>query len=1003
MRTPLRRVFVAASTACFTLSALCFASEGALRASPLLSVRLSIFAPRPRAPRLTPSPAPAPARHRRGFLGDGPIVLKGNGTYQLAMLRASRNGLATANDNYATALSVVAERRTEKSALSLSNGFGYGASGLSTGTLVVGYRTPSYGLTYGQVAGPADTQLQIGGVARGISLGLPVRNGDVSFISGTAAQQTPELNETFRVFALRRNWNALGGFLALGGYYAAGEQGIGRQEIADVGFRRYGAKLSTDTEVALASTQGLPGAPDGTRIATAFQADLQGKSTFTTLSLKFDPAGFQSLTGPVSGGFSADVAVRRHSERFGDMNVELAHTDDRVDTDIQHDDRATFSGGRSWAHFGIQYVAGMEGTRLGGNVTLQRTGAVTLTQTVRSLSLFETLQSATTEQTSGTASQNQIAVGATRPLFGGSLAYQFSRSNTFSDSGSSGSAQSQAFSFRRSVGKKLDAQFTQSFQTSSNNGVVARLNETSVALVRRISNVVAIQVSADRFHQSGIGGGSGTSFSASLVGPFGFGEPQGGVGRANPNLPAVIRGVVTFSNSPSPFAYNAPVLHGYNNALVILDGRISQRTDSSGEFEFRFVAQGTHTIRIDSATVAPGLIVDREYQTIKVLGGQTSTVQFSVGNFAGVSGSVFAQDADGHKRPLAGVAIAVDGVQAVTTTADGHYQVGRLSPGAHSVEVLDATLPSTVQLVGERKKAVTVTPGTSTPLNFAATPLGSIAGSVVAPADGGFGTMVGLHNVYVIAQPGEHSVITDDDGSFILDNIPPGAYTLTVDPDTLPDGLSVLSGPDGPLSVHGGAAVGGVIFKLGAGAKNVVYTFNDGKQLPIHVEVTPAIVPPGGRMHIAAKTSAKDVAALAVESDVFGTFALRLDKASGMWGADTTVPQLAKGDYAFTVTAHRKDVTETSTLVPVDPRIPLFALRLNPKLPAAGQTVRVTLKSLAPADEGDTLLFEDGYKIVLPKPTGHVFTFDMRLWRNGLPYAATLLTKRGPGYPISLR
>jgi hypothetical protein len=329
--------------------------------------------------------------------------------------------------------------------------------------------------------------------------------------------------------------------------------------------------------------------------------------------------------------------------------------------------------------------------------------------------------------------------------------------------------------------------------------------------------------------------------------------------------------------------------------------------------------------------------------------------------------------------------------------------VGRLSPGAHTVEVIESTLPSTVAFTSDKKKTVTVTPGTSTPVNFVATPLGSIAGNVLSPADGGFGQLIGMKNVYVVAQPGDHAVITDDDGGFILDNMPPGTYTITVDPDTIPEGLGVLSGPEGTVPLEGGAAVSGLVFKLGAGAKQVVFTFNDGKRQPIQVTTDPATAPPGAILRITARVGLKDVKAMAVESDVFGGFPLRLDPRSGAWTGAVVVPSLAKGDYALSVTAHRKDATDASALIPIDPAIPLFAVRFSPRSPEPGHSIKVMLKTLAPVEEGDALLFEDGYKIALPKPTGHVFTFDMRLWRKGLPYSANLVTKRGQNYPISLR
>jgi len=274
---------------------------------------------------------------------------------------------------------------------------------------------------------------------------------------------------------------------------------------------------------------------------------------------------------------------------------------------------------------------------------------------------------------------------------------------------------------------------------------------------------------------------------------------------------------------------------------------------------------------------------------------------------------------------------------------------------------------------------------------------------VLAPADGGFGQLVGLHNVYVVADPGDHAVITDDDGGFILDNMPPGSYTLSVDKDTLPEGLSVLSGPDGPLTIAGGASIAGIIFKLGPGAKDVVFTFNDGKRQAIQVQVEPATAPPGAQLRIRATTNAKDVKALFVQSDVFGTFALKLDPRQGVWLGTATVPPLAKGDYAVTVTARRKDVNDGQALVPVDPSIPLFAIRVSPRNPLPGQSVKMSLKGLVPLEEGDSLVFEDGYKIVLPKPAGRVFTFDVRIWHKGLPYGGTLITKKGQNYGLIVR
>lgn len=1004
MHLRLRRLVVGAGVACLVASAVCFASEGVLLAAPLLAVDLhlplaQVIADVEASPSPSPSPSasPAPAARRHSFLGEGPIVFSGTGTYQLGFNRSTRDGLELGYDNYSTALTITVERRTEESSIEVSDSFGIGSGALSSGSFIVAYRTPVYTVSYGQLAGPADTQLGIGGFARGISLTFPLRNGDLSYMSAYAQSQNAS---TFRIYGLRRDWTALGGYFGASGYYGVGEQG-GRESIADFSFQRYGAKLSTQTELAVGSTDGVFDSPNGTRFATGFQADLQGKNAFETFGLRYDPAGFNSLTGEIDGGLSADLALRRQGN-FGNVSLDFTHLDDKTESQTEHTDDVTLNGGKSWGHFGLEYVASFESTRLPGSISLNRSAGVTATEQIKTLSLFASLQKSSASSNTGFAATSQESFGVSRPMFGGSVAYQATKSAATGGGVSTGTSVDQTFEYHRGFGKKTDIEFSQGLESSVNNAVRSRLMETQVTVVRRLSPVVAVQASTDFFHQTGPGGGSGTGFSVSLVGPFGFGQPQTG-GRANPHLPAVIRGIVTTVASQSPFALNSTAQRGLNNALMVLDNGITERTDSAGNFEFRFVSQGTHVVRVDPASLAPGLVLDREFQTVNALGGTVTTLQFNVGNFAAVAGDVYAAGPNGLRVPIPKVGIAVDGIQATTTTPDGHYQVGRLNPGSHTVEIVTATVPGTVAFVGDTKRTVSVVAGSQTPLDFVASTLGSISGFVYAASAGGFGPQTGMHNVYVVAEPGEHASITDDDGSFLLDNLPPGTYTLSIDPDTVPDGMAVLAGPDGPVDLAGGAAVSGIVFRIGASAKNVVFTFDQGKRQPIQVTTDPAVVPPGGLLRLTARSSAKNLTALTVESDTFGTFPLHFDHASGVWSGGAIAPSLPKGDYALTVTAHRQDISESSILVKVDPAIPLSSVRVFPIKPLPGHTVKVSLKSYAPLSEGDTVLFEDGYKVLLPKPSGRLFVFDVRLWERGLPYSASIVTKRGQNYPISLR
>ena len=932
-------------------------------------------------------------------MGEGPIVLQGTGTYQLSFARSTRDSLATGYNNYGTALTLSAERRTAQTSLVMTSVFGYGNQGVSAGGLIVGYNTPKYGLSYGAVAGPADTQLNIGGFARGVGLALPMRGGDLAMLASTATLGT----DTYRIYGMRRTWDVFGGFVALSAYNGRDESSNGREQITDLTFHRFGAKISTDTEVAVSTTHDVVGISDGARVAGAFRADVQGVNSFATLTLRDDPKGLNTLTGTLDGGFEGDLALHRHSDRLGEFSLDISHIDDDVSGLTSHTNQLTAAGGKTWKVLGVQYNGTLDAVHQGGATTITRSGAISFSENFGQLSLFELAQTSGVSGPNGGAAQNQLAVGAARNLLGGSVAVQVTRNMATGDGTVAAHGDTTQVAYRRKLGKKLDVQLSAAQEAQTTGGITSRVVDTALTLIRHLSPVLALQVGADRFHQTGLGAGNGNSINVSLVGPFGFGPPQAGYqGRPNPRLPAVIRGVVTVGGTTGSVAYRAQAERPLANALIVLDGGQSERTDATGTFEFRFVQGGAHSVRLDPATVPAGLIPDREVQTVNVQGGMVAMLTFDVGNFAGVTGTMQVKDAEGKLHPLGGIGIAVDGMQAALTAPDGRYAVGRLSVGAHTISVVDTTLPSTVALVGDAKRTVTVAAGTSQHIDFVAAGLGKITGQVLAPGDSAFGNLIGLQNAYVVAQPGEHAVITDETGNFILDNLPAGSYTLSVDPDTVPDGLSVLSGPDGPIDVSPGTAASGIIFKLGEGAKGVVFTFNNGKKGAVNVSVRPSAAPPGALVHVVARTQ-KDVRALAIQSDVFGNGPLKFDAHSNTWLGAFLVPPLRKGDYALSVTANRPDVADGEALVAVDPAMPLFSLRFSPLHPQPGTTMRLALRAFAPIEEGDTVAFEDGYRVKLPKPNGGVFGFDIRVWSKGLPYNATITTKRGASFPLSVR
>jgi hypothetical protein len=80
----------------------------------------------------------------------------------------------------------------------------------------------------------------------------------------------------------------------------------------------------------------------------------------------------------------------------------------------------------------------------------------------------------------------------------------------------------------------------------------------------------------------------------------------------------------------------------------------------------------------------------------------------------------------------------------------------------------------------------------------------------------------------------------------------------------------------------------------------------------------------------------------------------------------------------------------------------LISVKISPSRPRARQTVHVLAKMLTSDDGGDKLVFEDGYAIVLPKPKGQLFSFDVRISDRGLPYHGTITTKAGKRVPFTI-
>ena len=298
---------------------------------------------------------------------------------------------------------------------------------------------------------------------------------------------------------------------------------------------------------------------------------------------------------------------------------------------------------------------------------------------------------------------------------------------------------------------------------------------------------------------------------------------------------------------------------------------------------------------------------------------------------------------------------------------------------------------------------VTVSDGRYTALDFRAQLLGSIAGTIVYAKDMGRRAGIGVLNAYVVAEPGEHAAIDEDDGSFIIDNLPAGDSDLRVDPETITAGLGAA--PDN-VTVHLAPRrtfPSGLQFLVGQFEKKVVFSLlSGGGAAP--AATTPTIrlsesrLPPRGTTTVAisAPADAQDVSATAFGKRI----ALAYNKEVEKWLGEIEVPVHAgAGPNPVDGSVHGAAISPNAILT-VDPKLPLVTVQFLSHNNAVGQMATIRARFLVDVHAGDKIAWEDGTQTVLGKPvSGRVFTFQKQL--TLLPLHGLLLTPRGP-IPIEL-
>ena len=948
----------------------------------------------------TAAPTPFVRPQRRGARVT--LGLNGNVNAGEVLANGTRSGSTSVTSN-TFGLQASLERRSDASDLRMSVPGALTTHGATVGNASIAYVSRRGVLNYGYFAlGPLGT-LPFATIDRAYSLTtrLP-RGGEFVAFAGS-----PQLvgDRAFHTLGFRvRRGLAGGGVVTAQAFDASATTGGGGLQAFIAGVASRPGRLSGTAEFGFEQLHGLGDVGDGSAFAYQLRGDYTPKVADFALSRRVVTDRFvgtgaaggrpEILTqlGALSTIRGSDVTLQTSFDTLLESPTQGASYDIRHGASIARrigvavaslafaDDRSINAGGTNWNGSGAQ------------NFAIPLRGA----------EIIETLQATrTTASATGPSASITYGLDVLKSTTKLGLEARLSQTNQ-TGSGQSGRITSGMFGISRSTGTYVvglvDA-LTHT-QAAASDQVT---NATTFSLGRRVFGSVFLQaqygLQTTRSRTAPQNNGTNAVLNFSLGAPFALGNANGG-GRADPRAPATISGVV-INDGIDPLSAGTLGV-GVADIAVTLDGSETQRTDVLGRFQFRFVSPGRHEVRIEPAALPRGFSADYPFLTLSVAGGQTAQVSLGVSaRFGALSGKITGIESSGAETPIANASIRLDGLRVTQSGPLGNFGFGQLIPGPHTVEVVDSSLPAEVQLT-EHVQKVTAAAGTTATLVFRSAPLGSIGGRLVAQNAGKDVPDGPIANAYVVANPGERAAITSEDGTFTIDNLPTGTYTISVDPETLPQDTDATEGAK-QIELHAGEHIEGVFFTIGEKLRGIDFTFSaasKSEKVPLlSLSILTPHLAPGGSSPVNARSSGGESELMlhAFRTD----FSLVRAPGSDIYRGRLIVPLGEKNGPSIVslAGAHAKNASATAT-VEVDSRAPLIRIESDPRRPMIGQYVRVRLRSYAEVAPGDQIVWQDGSTTKLGAiQRGRIFTFTQKI--GALPYHGILRTKTLP-IPITL-
>ena len=235
---------------------------------------------------------------------------------------------------------------------------------------------------------------------------------------------------------------------------------------------------------------------------------------------------------------------------------------------------------------------------------------------------------------------------------------------------------------------------------------------------------------------------------------------------------------------------------GIPGMIVTSNGGKEAITDASGFYRFESVSGKKAVLTLDNSKIPYGFAPTSSVrQEMDIIQNTTQAVDFGLTPRSEITGIVYNDTNGNGKYDLTDVGVrkikvVLENNTSARTNSIGVYSFPEATTGEHTASLILDTVPEGYLPEDVPKKTFTVTEGIRYELNFPLRALRTVTGRVYIDEN---------HNGNLDAEEkvlagvkvflGNKSVLTDQEGWYLFDNLDKGSYELTLDPSSLPSGV----------------------------------------------------------------------------------------------------------------------------------------------------------------------------------------------------------------------